>query len=335
MSRTIFHKGAALGARGVLVLTATAVLALAMSAAWAASDATARPTAGPAGSPAAGSCTSITGICVTVTSHFVWTPGSANTSGEFAFIDNGATNHQPGDLLFVTPNYDAGGVGAGKLEPGAIGVVYWFTDHWAIFREDQSAMPAGLSFNVLAVPPNRVGKSAFVHTAGPYPNTGGNHTFISSPLINGKPNALIQVTQVYYPGGKRPTFNPHAVGVVYDPVNKRWAIFNEDNAPMPVGASFNVLIGSAPSNGGHAVLLTTTRSNQKGDLTFISNAQTNGDPNNITFVTQNWNPGGGDAGTYNNAQIGVLYVGSEEGVFEEDLATMPLHAAFNLLIFSG
>jgi len=94
-----------------------------------------------------------------------------------------------------------------------------------------------------------------------------------------------------------------------------------------------VLVGSAPSNGGQAELLTTTRSNKSGNTAFFSNPQSTGNPNNITFVTQDWNPGGGDNGTYNDAQTGVLYAGSQEGVFNEDNTSMPLNAAFNLLIF--
>jgi hypothetical protein len=42
---------------------------------------------------------------------------------------------------------------------------------------------------------------------------------------------------------------------------------------------------------------------QDGDTTLISNAQTTGNPNNVSFATQNWNPGG-SGGTYNNVQTG-------------------------------
>jgi hypothetical protein len=59
-----------------------------------------------------------------------------------------------------------------------------------------------------------------------------------------------------------------------------------------------------------------------------------GNPNNVTFATQNWNPGGG-GGTYNAVQTGVWYTGTKEGVFEENQAAMPLNAAFNVLIFSS
>jgi hypothetical protein len=336
MSRTISRIAAALGARAALVLAAAAAAALAVAVpvAWPALAATARQTAAAGGPPVATAAAPAVpaATSVTVTSHFVDTPDSSDISGDYAVIDNGATNGQPGDLVFVTPNYTPGGVCCTPLEPGMFEVYYTTGSQWAIARVDGQDMPAGVSFNVLVVPPNQVGESAFVHTAKKS-NTGGNHTFLDSPLINGKPNALIQVTQVY--NGKTVNGDAHNVGVVYDPVNKRWAIFNEDNADMLVGAVFNVLIGSAPSNGGQAMELTTTSSNKRGNTTFFSNPQSTGNPNNITFVTQNWNPGGGDDGTYNNAQTGVYYAGSEEGVFDENNASMPLNAAFNLLIFSG
>ena len=76
----------------------------------------------------------------------------------------------------------------------------------------------------------------------------------------------------------------------------------------------------------------TSTGNRSGDTVFIHDAQTTGNPNNVTFATQNWNPGG-TGGTYNNVQTGVWYNGAQEGVFNEDGSTPPLHAAFNLLIF--
>jgi len=47
---------------------------------------------------------------VKVTSHFVWVATSANSAGDSTFINNGATNGRPGDLLFITPNLTPGGI---------------------------------------------------------------------------------------------------------------------------------------------------------------------------------------------------------------------------------
>lgn len=46
-------------------------------------------------------------------SHFVWTATSSNITADRTAIDNGATNSEPGALLFVTPpTTPAGCVGA-------------------------------------------------------------------------------------------------------------------------------------------------------------------------------------------------------------------------------
>ena len=269
---------------------------------------------------------------VTVTSHFVFTSDSANTSADSAYLVNGATNKRPNDLLFVTPDFTPGGLCGCLYEPGAIGVWYDTGFHeWAAFREDKATMTAGESFNVLVVP--KSSKSVFVQRATTA-NTSGDATLIDSKLTNGNPRAELQVTQSFDPGGKGGTYNPHPVGVGYDKSAKRWAIFNEDRAAMTVGAAFNVMVGQAPSNGGKSSVLTTTKSNQDGDTTLISNSQTTGNPNNVVFATQNWNPGG-KGGTYNNAQTGIWYTGNREGAFNEDHSHTPLKSAFNILVFSS
>ncbi len=269
---------------------------------------------------------------VTVTSHFVWTASSSNTSGDTSFIANGATNAQPGDLLFVTPNWNASGLCGCAYEPHAIGV--WYDSgnkEWGVFREDAGTMPAGEAYNVLVVPASQAGRSAFVQTSAAA-NTTGDYTLINSPLTNGNPSAQLQVTQDWNPGGAGGKYNPHNVGVWYDSAAGKWGVFNEDRAAMPVGVSFNVLVGAAPSNGGSSMLLKAASSNTSGDTTYISNPQTTGNPNNVTFVTQDWNPGGA-GGTYNDAQTGVWYTGAQEGMFNENGSGPPLNSAYNLLIF--
>lgn len=270
----------------------------------------------------------------TVTSHFVWTATSSNTSGDSSFISNGSTNSSPGDLLFVTPNWNPNGLCGCIYETAPIGVWYDTSNsRWAVFREDSGTMPANEGYNVLVVPPNKIGSSVFVQTSTSA-NTAGDYTLINNPLTNGQPNAKLLVTQDWNPGGTGGAYNPHNVGVWYDSAAGKWGIFNEDLASMPIGVSFNVMVGQAPSNGGVMKTLKTTSTNRSGDTTFISNSQTTGNPNNVTFTTQNWNPGGA-GGTYNNAQTGVWYNGAGEGVFNENTSSPPLNSAFNTLIFSS
>lgn len=100
------------------------------------------------------------------------------------------------------------------------------------------------AYNVLVVP--KASRSAFVHTATPS-NIAGNRTLLSSRLLNGKPNAVILITQNYDPDGIGGTSNDHRVGVRYYPSLKRWGIVNEGGSAMTLGASFNVLVGPAAS----------------------------------------------------------------------------------------
>lgn len=115
-----------------------------------------------------------------------------------------------------------------------------------------------------------------------------------------------------------------------------WAIQNLDNAAMPIGTAFNVMVGATSSNGGKAVLLTGTSANTTGTDTFVSNKETTGNPNAVVFETPNADPGlnfgTGDPGT-----TGVAYrVGPTDqvAVFNENGTAMPTSTHYlNLLIF--
>lgn len=72
-------------------------------------------------------------------------------------------------------------------------------------------------------------------------NISNNWTVIDNALTNGDPDAMLLVTPNWNPGGSAGgVYNDHPVGVWY--TEGHWAIFNQDRAPMPVGAAFNVLV---------------------------------------------------------------------------------------------
>jgi hypothetical protein len=272
---------------------------------------------------------------VTVTSHFVWTPTSSSISSDTTFIANGATNGQPGDLLFVTPNLSPQGISVCPciLSPQSpVGV--WYdgdSGQWGVFNENSQPMGRLFSYNVLVVP--KAGKSVFVHKAS-HSNSHGDYTVLSSSLLNRKPTALILITQNYDPNGSGGVYNPHPVGVRYIKPLKKWAIFNEDGAPMEPGAAFNVLVGQHPTNGGSMSLLKTTSHNKQGTGTLISNSQTTGNPNNVTFLTPdfNWDAKGGKA---DSTFLAVAYGKSREGVLSWDGPAPKIGTEFNLVIFSS
>ncbi len=88
------------------------------------------------------------------------------------------------------------------------------------------------------------GDSAFVHRAAPE-NISANSTYIDDPLADGNPSAVLHVTQNWNPGGGDGVYNDHQVGVWYDAARGKWAIFNQDRAPIPDGAAFDVLVTEA------------------------------------------------------------------------------------------
>ncbi|MBK8283744.1 MAG: hypothetical protein IPK97_02045 [Ahniella sp.] len=68
-----------------------------------------------------------------------------------------------------------------------------------------------------------------------------NHiTYLNWAPINGNPFAKPQVVQRAIPLGG--VINNHPIGIWYDVFNARWAIFNQDQAPMPQGAMFDVTL---------------------------------------------------------------------------------------------
>jgi hypothetical protein len=92
--------------------------------------------------------------------------------------------------------------------------------------------------------------------------------------------------------------------------------------PAPGGAAFDALFVH------HA-----TAENISRNSTYLDNPLTNGYPNAILYVTQNWNPGG-NAGTYNNHPIGVWYDTERQkwAIFNQDREPMPDGAAFNVAV---
>lgn len=89
-------------------------------------------------------------------------------------------------------------------------------------------------------------KPAFVHTASAT-NIVSNSTCIDNVLTNGKPNAIVMVTQLF---SATEVYNNSSVGVFYRTASTfatKWCIFNQITAgvpstPMPVNATFNVLV---------------------------------------------------------------------------------------------
>lgn len=184
-----------------------------------------------------------------------------------------------------------------------------------------AAEPTAKSTTAAIVPsPTRV----FTVTSGPS-NTSGHVLVIDDPLSNGNPSAIVTVTQNWNPGGVGGVYNNHTIGVWY--TGTHWSIFNQDIAPIPAGASFNVRIGDG-------FVHEANFSNISGNWSEIDHPMTNNNPSALVTITPNWNPGGG-GGVYHDHPIGIWYTGSRWAVYNEDLALMQNGSSFNIVVGSA
>lgn len=253
---------------------------------------------------------------------FVHEATAENTSTLLTQIDHPLTNNNPDAMLFITQNWNPGG-GAGIYNIHPVGVNYQdgSTQKWTINLPPLDPFPLGAAFNVIVLDPN---PNTFVHdaTAG---NIAFNSTYIDHPLANNNPNALLLFTNKgYY------SYINNVNGAWYNSTRGQWAIFTQNIGNMSVGRSFNVtVLVTEPAFFVHKATATNILSNH----TYIDHPLTNGNPNAIVFITQNWNPGG-VGGAYNDHPIGVGYstVAGKWAIFNQDLAAMPTGAAFNVLI---
>jgi hypothetical protein len=152
-------------------------------------------------------------------------------------------------------------------------------------------------------------------------NTSGHITTLDHPLLNGQPNAIIQVTQDY-----RTVYNAHTIGVWYN--ESRWTVYNQNRQTMPFDMQFHVLIETPSDN---VFIHTATSSNTGGHITTLNHPQLNGNPNALILVTQNY----GNSGPYNTNEVGVWYNGSSWTIYNENRQVMPANTKFNVSIQTG
>jgi hypothetical protein len=171
--------------------------------------------------------------------------------------------------------------------------------------------------------------TVFTHTATDA-NSRDYYTYISDPAIDGDPNVVVLVVPSTDRGNDGDATYDHNIGVWYEGVNeKEWAIYNQDRAAISAGATFEVIIPPASETFVHYAKLDNT----EGNSTYLDNPLTNGEPDVVLAVTQDWNPGGG-RGVYNDHPIGVLYDADirKWAICNRGGAPMPDGAAFNIAV---
>jgi hypothetical protein len=177
---------------------------------------------------------------------FVHRSAPDNIVRNSTYIDHPATNENPEAILLVTQSRKSED---GVTNAHPIGVWYdaYRGGRWAVFNQDLAPIPEDVEFNVVVEEADKGGGSgAVIHRAGPA-NTVDNATYLEHPATNGNPEAVLSVTQNWNPGGGSGLYNVHPVGTRYDASEERWAIVNQDLAPIPRDAAFNVIVSGATS----------------------------------------------------------------------------------------
>jgi len=174
---------------------------------------------------------------------FTHIAGAGNISGNWTTINNAATNLHPEMKLFVTPKYNPNNI----YENHPIGVWYNpLSGKWTIFNQDLAAMPSGAAFNVFVLPAVAWGApwpdgwelvSIWTHIANAN-NSASNYTVLNTGA-SGQANVWVFATPVYNPNN---IYNNHPIGLWY--TGQVWSIFNQDFAPIPNNAAFNVWMRS-------------------------------------------------------------------------------------------
>lgn len=171
---------------------------------------------------------------------YTHTATSSNSAGDSTYLDNIYTNNNPYALVWVTPNWNPGGLG-GVYNNHNIGVWYdGYRGKWAIFNQDGTPIPNGASFNIVNESSSYY-PHYFVQTATSS-NISGDSMFLNVSSINGVNGHKLLVTPVWNPNGVGGVFENHPIGVWYDSYTGQYAVFNQDGAAMAPGVSFNIWI---------------------------------------------------------------------------------------------
>lgn len=167
---------------------------------------------------------------------FVHRVTNKNSRSDYTYISDPRINGDPKAIVLATPTSDRKS-DSDDIYKHNIGV--WYEgrnkEKWAIFNQDLTAVPRAAVFKVV-VP---LASQSFIHHAKP-DNIVGNITYLDDPLTNGKPDAILSVTQNWNPGGGGGVYNNHPIDVVYDKRVEQWTIYNQDSRRIPNGAAFNV-----------------------------------------------------------------------------------------------
>lgn len=178
-----------------------------------------------------------------------------NVSGNSTYLDMPSCNDNPQAIILAEIpaywQYDQ----LSKLykEPSApntilthsnIGV--WYNNakkQWAIFNEDKSYMPSGITFKVTVRQP---GDSVFTITSAG-DNMYNGKLVANHRLLNENNAASFLMTQNWNRGQSATGIYNGEIMAEYNPALQRWLISNRNGTPLPIGVSINFMVKPAAS----------------------------------------------------------------------------------------
>ena len=149
-------------------------------------------------------------------------------------LEDPAANDNPAAKVFAIHNRSPGGIDTAPHDH-VIGLWFSSQERWAVFNQDIVDMVAGTAFNAFVA---LTDPDVFTHTATA-DDSEAEITWIDHPTINGDARAWILAAQNWSAAS---VYNNHPIGVSYSPQRRRWAVFNQDDAAIPLSASFNLLV---------------------------------------------------------------------------------------------
>ncbi|MBL0175765.1 MAG: hypothetical protein IPP94_10940 [Ignavibacteria bacterium] len=161
-------------------------------------------------------------------------------AGSFSAGVRGENNGNSGTGVGVYGSQNGSGYGVYGTTPNGIGVVgETGGTSGAGVRAAFTGGGNGTALEIVngAIKLTGSSKAAFVHTASSGNAYATNGTQIDNAMCDGDANAILIVTQRLGTGS---IYNPNPIGVYY--TGSKWAIINEINTAIPVGAQFNVLV---------------------------------------------------------------------------------------------
>lgn len=150
-----------------------------------------------------------------------------------------------------------------------------------------------------------------------------NTSIIDHPDLNNNTEAKIVIKQNFLPNA---IFNDHPINLWY--LNNRWMISNSDNAPLPLGSSFNVFIGGSSTS---VVYHLATEANSTSFATSIDHP---------LFNNQNPGPHAAFSLIWNlenmiSKPLGFEYLNGKRRIYAEDLDGFTTNTNFIIVVPSA